>query len=201
MFSNVGWGEVLVLLIVALFLIGPERLPGLIKEARAMLLAVRKAVSQAKEQLDGELGEDFREFSKPLQELNSVRQMGAKGFITKTLLDDDDSILTSFSETKQEVKDTVDTVRKPNLRESLKADSAKKKAPSGSAAPASGSADNGGIAVTQQSTAGESRAQTSNPVADAAEQLAGDAGSAGNAGNAGDKEKPSAPGYGWEDVT
>lgn len=195
MFSNVGWGEVLVLLIVALFLIGPERLPGLIKEARAMLLAVRKAVSQAKEQIDGELGEDFREFSKPLQELNSVRQMGAKGFITKTLLDDDDSFLTSFNETKQDVKDTVDTVRKPNLREALKADKNK-----GSAqpqpAPASGSADNGGIAVTQQSNAGESRSSLDSPVAEAAEQLTGDAGNPDAA-----KEKPSAPGYGWEDVT
>lgn len=195
MFSNVGWGEVLVLLIVALFLIGPERLPGLIKEARAMLLAVRKAVSQAKEQIDGELGEDFREFSKPLQELNSVRQMGAKGFITKTLLDDDDSFLTSFNETKQDVKDTVDTVRKPNLRESLKADKNKSSAQS-QPAPASGSADNGGIAVTQQSNAGESRSGVDSPVADAAEQLTGDAGNMDPA-----KEKPSAPGYGWEDVT
>lgn len=195
MFSNVGWGEVLVLLIVALFLIGPERLPGLIKEVRAMLLAVRNAISQAKEQIDGELGEDFREFSKPLQELNSVRQMGAKGFITKTLLDDDDSFLTSFNETKQDVKDTVDTVRKPNLRESLKADRTKKSAqPQPSLA--SGSADNGGIAVTQQSNAGESRSSHDSPVADAAEQLTGDAGSTSEP-----KEKPSAPGYGWEDVT
>lgn len=195
MFSNVGWGEVLVLLIVALFLIGPERLPGLIKEARAMLLAVRKAVSQAKEQIDGELGEDFREFSKPLQELNSVRQMGAKGFITKTLLDDDDSFLTSFNETKQDVKDTVDTVRKPNLREALKVDKNKSSAQP-QPAPASGSADNGGIAVTQQSNAGESRSGVDSPVADAAEQLTGDAGNTDSA-----KEKPSAPGYGWEDVT
>lgn len=195
MFSNVGWGEVLVLLIVGLFLIGPERLPGLIKEARAMLLAVRKAVSQAKEQIDGELGEDFREFSKPLQELNSVRQMGAKGFITKTLLDDDDSFLTSFNETKQDVKDIVDTVRKPNLRESLKADKNKNSAQL-QPAPASGSADNGGIAVTQQSNAGESRSGVDSPVADAAEQLTGDAGNTDSA-----KEKPSAPGYGWEDVT
>lgn len=195
MFSNVGWGEVLVLLIVALFLIGPERLPGLIKEARAMLLAVRKAVSQAKEQIDGELGEDFREFSRPLQELNSVRQMGAKGFITKTLLDDDDSFLTSFNETKQDVKDTVDTVRKPNLREALKAEKNKSSAQP-QPAPASGSADNGGIAVTQQSNAGESRSGLDSPVAEAAEQLTGDAGNSDAA-----KEKPSAPGYGWEDVT
>lgn len=184
MFSNVGWGEVLVLLIVALFLIGPERLPGLIKEVHAVLLAVRKAVSQAKDQLDGELGEDFREFSKPLQELNSVRQMGAKGFITKTLLDDDDSFLTSFNETKQDVKDTVDTVRKPNLRETLKSGNKP-----GQPAPASGSADNDGVSVSQQSAAGESRSsQLDDPVANAAQQLTGN-------------EKPSAPSNGWEDVT
>lgn len=113
MFSNVGWGEILVLLIVGLLLIGPERLPHLIKEVRAVLLAARNAVTQAREQLDGELGEDFKEFSKPLRELNSVRHMGAKGFITKTLLDGDDSFLTPFAETKQDLKDTVDSVRRP----------------------------------------------------------------------------------------
>ena len=103
MFSNVGFGEILVLLIVGFLLIGPERLPGLIKEVQAIILAIRNAVGQAKEQLDGEFGDEFKQFSKPLAELNNVRQMGARGFITKTLLDGDDTFLTSLDSTKKDV--------------------------------------------------------------------------------------------------
>lgn len=160
MFSSVGWGEVLVLLIVGLLVIGPERLPGLIKEVQAVLLAVRNAVSDARAQLDGEFGEEMKQFSKPLAELNSVRQMGAKGFITKTLLDGDDSFLKSMDSTSQQVKDTVNTVRKPDLRQALRGSD--QTAPQ-SARNTQPVADNsgGGVPVTQQGSVGESREQGS----------------------------------------
>lgn len=160
MFSNVGWGEILVLLIVGLVLIGPERLPGLIKEVRAVLLAVRNAVLEAREQLDGELGEDFRELSKPLKELNSVRQMGARGFITKTLLDGDDSFLTSFDETKKDLQDTANSLRSGG-RSGV--------APTNSASTNSATTHNAtdkqeGVEISQQAEFGESRLQDSLPV-------------------------------------
>ncbi|MBC2681918.1 Sec-independent protein translocase TatB [Corynebacterium sp. 4HC-13] len=158
MFSSVGWGEVLVLLVVGLLVIGPERLPGLIKEVRAVLLAFRNAVSEARAQLDGEFGEEMKQFSKPLAELNSVRQMGAKGFLTKTLLDGDDSFLESMGSTTQQVKDTVDSVRKPDLREALRGRG--QTAPHSPQAAASGS-ESGGVPVTQQSAVGESHEQGS----------------------------------------
>ena len=83
-------------------------------------MAVRNAVSEARQQLDGEFGEEIREFSKPLAELNNVRQMGARGFITKTLFDGDESYLNSLDETKNQFRDTVESVRQPSLRDALR---------------------------------------------------------------------------------
>lgn len=188
MFSSVGWVELAIIFVVALLVIGPERLPGLIKEVRAILLAVRNAVSEARQQLDGEFGEEIREFSKPLAELNNVRQMGARGFITKTLFDGDESYLNSLDETKNQFRDTVESVRQPSLRDALRG------AGAGSATGATSNdvarnnggvamsqevntpTDRGGVEVTQQANAGESRAQMNSggesPVQEAARHLA-----------------------------
>lgn len=191
MFSSVGWGEVLVLLIVGLLVIGPERLPGLIREVRAVLLAIRNAVGEARQQLDGEFGEEIKQFSKPIAELNTVRQMGAKGFITKTLLDGDDSFLTSFESTAQDVRSTVDSVRKPNLRDALR-----------------GQGDTGrNVPVQQQAAAGESN-DASRPVQSTAQDMVGDmvqdpstGGSSSDSGN----NNAGQPNKGmtgmWDDVT
>ena len=48
MFSSVGWGEIFLLVVVGLVVIGPERLPRLIQDARAALLAARTAIDNAK---------------------------------------------------------------------------------------------------------------------------------------------------------
>ncbi|MGV0867907.1 Sec-independent protein translocase protein TatB [Corynebacterium kalidii] len=107
MFSSVGWGEVLILIVVGIIVVGPERLPRLITDLKALLLAARTAIANAKEELDKDFGEEFEEFRKPLSQLNSVRQMGARGFITKTLLDDDDSFLTDLESTAKDVTGAV----------------------------------------------------------------------------------------------
>ncbi|WP_291478855.1 Sec-independent protein translocase protein TatB [Corynebacterium sp.] len=107
MFSSVGWGEVLVLIVVGIIVVGPERLPRLITDLKALLLAARNAIANARQELDQDFGEDFEEFRKPLSQLNSVRQMGARGFITKTLLDDDDSFLTDLESTAKDVTGAV----------------------------------------------------------------------------------------------
>lgn len=93
MFSNVGWGEILLLLIVGLVLIGPERLPHIITDVRAMILAARTAIDDAKQSLSGELGEDFDELRKPLGELGDLRRMNPKTALTRTLFDGDDTYL------------------------------------------------------------------------------------------------------------
>lgn len=103
MFSSVGWVEILIIVVVGIIVVGPERLPRLITDVRALLLAARNAIADARKELDQDFGEDFEEFRKPLSQLNSVRQMGARGFITKTLLDDDDSFLTDLESSAKDV--------------------------------------------------------------------------------------------------
>ncbi|MDU0478316.1 Sec-independent protein translocase subunit TatB [Staphylococcus chromogenes] len=100
MFTNVGWGEIFVLFIVALIIIGPERLPKVIQDIRAALLAARNAINNAKSGLNEEFGSEFDEFRKPLQGLATLQRMGPRAAITKTLLDGDDSIFDAFDPKK-----------------------------------------------------------------------------------------------------
>lgn len=89
MFSSVGWGEVLVLVIVGIIVVGPERLPRIITDIKAMIHAARGAITSAKEELGDDFKEDFEDFRKPLSQINDMRRMGARGLVSKALLDDD----------------------------------------------------------------------------------------------------------------
>ncbi|MGH3520420.1 MAG: Sec-independent protein translocase protein TatB [Haloechinothrix sp.] len=89
MFESVGWGEILVLIVAALFILGPERLP----EAMSWLgRSVRKArdfATGARDQLRNEIGPEFDEFRKPLEDLRSLRNFDPKRAVTKHLFDGD----------------------------------------------------------------------------------------------------------------
>ncbi|AKK02828.1 Sec-independent protein translocase subunit TatB [Corynebacterium epidermidicanis] len=100
MFTNVGWGEILVLFIIGLIFIGPERLPKVIQDVRAALLAARTAIDNAKKGLNDEFGGEFDEFRKPLSDLATLQRMGPRAAITKALLDGDDSFLDNFDPKK-----------------------------------------------------------------------------------------------------
>ena len=56
MFDAVGWGEMGVLLLLALFVFGPERLPGLAKEAGAFLRKTKATLKGLTDDLKTELG-------------------------------------------------------------------------------------------------------------------------------------------------
>ena len=45
MFDSIGWGEIVVLALAALFIFGPDRLPDLAKDAAAGLKKVRTAIT------------------------------------------------------------------------------------------------------------------------------------------------------------
>ncbi|MDF3304062.1 Sec-independent protein translocase protein TatB [Rhodococcus sp. T2V] len=94
MFGNIGWGEFMVLLVAALVILGPERLPGAISWVTKSLRQVREYASGASQQLKDELGPEFEDLRKPLADLNQLRGMTPRAVITKHLLDGDDSILT-----------------------------------------------------------------------------------------------------------
>ena len=96
MFQSIGWLEIFTLLIVALIVVGPERLPGLIEDVRAAIFAARRAINNAKKELNGEFGPEFDEFRKPLEQVAEYTRLGPRGAITKALFDGDDSALDDF---------------------------------------------------------------------------------------------------------
>ena len=94
MFANVGWGEMLVLVIAGLVILGPERLPGAIRWTSGALRQARDYISGATSQLRDDLGPEFDDLREPLSELNKLRGMTPRAALTKHLLDGDDSLLT-----------------------------------------------------------------------------------------------------------
>ena len=84
-FDSIGWGEIIVLALAALFIFGPERLPGLAKDAATGLKRVRSAITGVREQVNESLGDDLPE----LRDLD-LRKYHPKTFIREQLLGDDD---------------------------------------------------------------------------------------------------------------
>ena len=84
MFDSIGWGEIVVLGLAALFIFGPERLPGLAKDAATGLKKAKAAVTGVRGQLHDSLGEDFDH----LRDMD-LRQYHPRTFIRQQLLDDD----------------------------------------------------------------------------------------------------------------
>jgi sec-independent protein translocase protein TatB len=102
MFGNVGWGEMLVLVVAGLVILGPERLPGAIRWTSNALRQARDYISGATSQLRDDLGPEFEDLRQPLSELNKLRGMTPRAALTKHLLDGDDSIFTGkFDSTQQ----------------------------------------------------------------------------------------------------
>jgi sec-independent protein translocase protein TatB len=94
MFANVGWGEMLLLVVIGLVVLGPERLPGAIQWTANTVRQVRDYLSGATRDLREELGPEFDGLREPLNEIQKLRGMTPRAAITKHLLDGDDSFLT-----------------------------------------------------------------------------------------------------------
>ncbi len=94
MFANVGWGEMLILVVAGLVILGPERLPGAIRWTAGTLKQAREYLSGATSQLRQDLGPEFEDLREPLSELQKLRGMSPRAALTKHLLDGDDSFLT-----------------------------------------------------------------------------------------------------------
>jgi sec-independent protein translocase protein TatB len=89
MFDSVGWGEIIVLIVAGLFILGPERLPAAAAWVGGAIRQVKDYASGARDQLKGELGPEFDELRKPLEELRSLRNFNPKTAATRALFDDD----------------------------------------------------------------------------------------------------------------
>ncbi|WP_264917112.1 Sec-independent protein translocase protein TatB, partial [Mycobacterium kiyosense] len=94
MFANVGWGEMLVLVVVGLVVLGPERLPGAIHWTTSALRQARDYLSGMTNQLREDIGPEFDDIRGQLSELQKLRGMTPRAALTKHLLDGDDSIFT-----------------------------------------------------------------------------------------------------------
>jgi sec-independent protein translocase protein TatB len=84
-FDSIGWGEILVLGLAALFIFGPERLPSLAKDAATGLKKLRAAITGVREQVNESLGDDLPE----LRNLD-LRKYHPRTFLRDQLLGDDD---------------------------------------------------------------------------------------------------------------
>ncbi len=82
MFENLGWGEIAVLLVLALFVFGPERLPTLAAEAGRGLRTVRRYLKGMTEDLKTELGPELGDVD--------LASLNPRTFVAKHLLTDDD---------------------------------------------------------------------------------------------------------------
>lgn len=92
MFTNVGWSELLVLGVVALVVLGPERLPEASRWLASAIRKIREFASSAQQQLRDDYGAEFEEFREPLKQLNDLRGLNPRAMVTKHLLDGDDSL-------------------------------------------------------------------------------------------------------------
>ena len=91
--------EFLMLLVLAVILFGPERLPDLARKAARLLRYVRTMASSAQEQLTKELGPGFEDMD--------IRDLNPRTFVQKHLLDDVEPII---ADVKSEITDVGRTV-------------------------------------------------------------------------------------------
>ncbi|GAA1842705.1 Sec-independent protein translocase protein TatB [Pseudonocardia ailaonensis] len=89
MFDSVGWGEILVLVVAGLFILGPERLPGAAAWLGRTIKQVREYATGAQTKLRDELGPEFDELRKPLEDLRGLRNFNPRTAVRRTLFEDD----------------------------------------------------------------------------------------------------------------
>lgn len=82
MFGSLGWPEIVTLIVVALLVFGPDKLPSVARDAAQMLRQLRSMAKDARSQIKTELGPEFSDFD--LDTLNP------RTFVRKNLLEDDD---------------------------------------------------------------------------------------------------------------
>jgi sec-independent protein translocase protein TatB len=79
---NIGPMELLVLALVGLIVIGPDKLPGLARDAARMLRSLREVATGARSQLRDELGPEFADLD--------LRSLNPRTAIQRALLGDED---------------------------------------------------------------------------------------------------------------
>ena len=125
--------EFLLLIVVAVILFGPERLPDLARKAARLLRYVRTMASSAQEQLSKELGPGFEDVD--------IRDLNPRTFVQKHLLDDVEPII---ADVKSEITDVGRTVSSSTKEVTASINGAKDISPGG---PGEVAATNGSTRV------------------------------------------------------
>lgn len=84
MFNNLGWGESAVLLILALLVFGPERLPQMAAQAGRLVRQLKQMAAGVTDDLKREMGTDELDLVGELRSLDPRRMVDPR-----RLLDDD----------------------------------------------------------------------------------------------------------------
>ena len=82
MFDSIGWGEISVLVVLGLFVFGPERLPGMAADAGRALRRARLYAKGLTDDLKAELGPEVGDLD--------LASLNPKTFVRKHLLEDYD---------------------------------------------------------------------------------------------------------------
>ena len=85
---NIGPLELLVLAVVGMVVLGPERLPGIVRDATRMLRQLRDMATGARDQLKNELGPEFSDVD--LQALRDLRSLNPRTAIQRAILGGDE---------------------------------------------------------------------------------------------------------------
>ncbi|NED88496.1 Sec-independent protein translocase subunit TatB, partial [Streptomyces sp. SID11233] len=80
MFNDVGFFEVLTIVVLGVIVFGPDKLPKMIQDGMRVLRKIREFTDSAKNDIRSELGPEFKDFEfEDLHPKNFVRKQLAKG--------------------------------------------------------------------------------------------------------------------------
>ncbi|MFD9503694.1 sec-independent translocase [Streptomyces sp. NPDC060035] len=132
MFNDIGALELLTLVVLAVLVFGPEKLPKVIQDVTRTIRKIREFSDSAKEDIRSELGPQFKDFE--FEDLNP------KTFVRKQLMDGNDDLglkeIRESFDLRKEMADVTDAV---NGRESAPSASATGAAAASAAGAAAGS--------------------------------------------------------------
>ncbi|MFC9895028.1 Sec-independent protein translocase protein TatB [Nocardia sp. NPDC127579] len=111
---GIGWAETIILIVAALMILGPERLPGAIRWTTGAVRRAREYVDGATGQLRQEFGPELDEIRRPLQQLNELRSLTPQAAVTRYLLDADKAVRSGTPEAP-ETNSPIPTVEPVSL--------------------------------------------------------------------------------------
>ncbi|WP_163511084.1 sec-independent translocase [Fodinicola acaciae] len=129
MFENLGWMEIICLVLIGLFIFGPERLPKVIGDAARFLRSARQMARNATSELQNELGTDI-----------DITDLNPRTFVRKHLLSDEEvsDLSAPLRQAFGEVQSVTDSINDEPLSLSKGTSTvslSKAEQPAGSAAP------------------------------------------------------------------